>query len=326
VPVKVTTENGPIKVGDLITISSVPGVGMKSTKAGGIIGKALEDFDGAEGEVGKVMVFVNTSYSHGARANVLLEKAGLSPEAITPGIDVGRIVLAQLLIEKRNITASSAISEINTDRLMAGLEIISPRVITDTLVVNTIEPVANDVTMRFTDSGKLIIERVASSSLSVTFGNASSIAGEMVVSIDAIGNAFFAGALTSSSLTIGSREKPSGITFYDTATGNPFCTRVTNGLLATVAGSCMDLGVTAPTPAPAPAPAPSPSPTPEPSSPEETPPTDESVGDTSTTTPEEPPMVEEAPVPIEESLLPEEEPPVTEEAPPAVEEPTPIDI
>lgn len=38
-----TNENGPIKKGDLITSSSTPGVGMKATKPGLIIGIALED-------------------------------------------------------------------------------------------------------------------------------------------------------------------------------------------------------------------------------------------------------------------------------------------
>ncbi len=43
-PVKVCLENGPIKIGDYITSSSTPGVGMKATKAGKVIGVALEDY------------------------------------------------------------------------------------------------------------------------------------------------------------------------------------------------------------------------------------------------------------------------------------------
>jgi len=57
--VKVSTENGPIEPGDLLTSSSIPGVAMKATKAGPVIGKALEAFNGSQG---KVMVFVNLSY------------------------------------------------------------------------------------------------------------------------------------------------------------------------------------------------------------------------------------------------------------------------
>lgn len=47
VPVKVNLENGPIKAGDYLTSSSIPGQAMKSTKAGKVIGQALEDFDGS---------------------------------------------------------------------------------------------------------------------------------------------------------------------------------------------------------------------------------------------------------------------------------------
>jgi len=43
IPVKISLENGPIKAGDLLTSSSIPGVAMKATKTGPIVGKALED-------------------------------------------------------------------------------------------------------------------------------------------------------------------------------------------------------------------------------------------------------------------------------------------
>jgi len=61
VPVKVSTENGPIAVGDLITSSSTPGVGMRATRAGYVIGRAMTAFNG-NGE-GVVIVFVNTHYA-----------------------------------------------------------------------------------------------------------------------------------------------------------------------------------------------------------------------------------------------------------------------
>jgi hypothetical protein len=64
VPVKVSTENGPILPGDYLTQSSEPGVAMKATNPGIVVGKALESYDGlAEG---KVMAFVNLSYFPGA--------------------------------------------------------------------------------------------------------------------------------------------------------------------------------------------------------------------------------------------------------------------
>ncbi|MFC1623919.1 beta strand repeat-containing protein [Candidatus Omnitrophota bacterium] len=57
VPCKVTTENGPIYPGDLLTSSSKPGYAMKADqpKVGTIIGKAMEGLE--EGE-GTIMIFV----------------------------------------------------------------------------------------------------------------------------------------------------------------------------------------------------------------------------------------------------------------------------
>ena len=51
VPVKVSTENGPIAVGDLLVSSSVPGIAMKGDPAvsiGAVVGKAMEAVAGGE--------------------------------------------------------------------------------------------------------------------------------------------------------------------------------------------------------------------------------------------------------------------------------------
>lgn len=48
--VSVTTINGPIKTGDFITSSSLPGKGQKAVTSGYIIGVALSDFTEADGE------------------------------------------------------------------------------------------------------------------------------------------------------------------------------------------------------------------------------------------------------------------------------------
>ncbi len=49
VPIKLSTENGPIKKGDRITLSSIPGIGMKATASSRVVGIALEDYDGSYG-------------------------------------------------------------------------------------------------------------------------------------------------------------------------------------------------------------------------------------------------------------------------------------
>ncbi|MBI4033128.1 MAG: hypothetical protein HY377_01255 [Candidatus Blackburnbacteria bacterium] len=60
VPIKVTLENGPIQKGDYLTTSSTSGVGMKATRAGRVIGMALESF--ATDGIGEIIVFVNPHF------------------------------------------------------------------------------------------------------------------------------------------------------------------------------------------------------------------------------------------------------------------------
>ncbi len=61
VPVKVSTENGPIAVGDKIAPSAMPGLGALATTSGMTVGIALEPYAGAG--VGTIDMFVNTAYN-----------------------------------------------------------------------------------------------------------------------------------------------------------------------------------------------------------------------------------------------------------------------
>jgi len=60
VRVKVSTENGPIELGDYLTSSSVPGVAMKAAGAGKVIGMALESYNSEE--IGLIRVFVDLGW------------------------------------------------------------------------------------------------------------------------------------------------------------------------------------------------------------------------------------------------------------------------
>ena len=63
VVVKVNLENGQIKIGDLITTSSVAGVGMRATQAGRVVAMALENLNSVQdGSYQKILVFVNAHY------------------------------------------------------------------------------------------------------------------------------------------------------------------------------------------------------------------------------------------------------------------------
>jgi hypothetical protein len=241
VPVRVSAENGVIKPGDLLTSSSMPGVAMKATRAGEIIGQALTGYDGITGGGnGEAMVvaFIRTGNSIGSRLADLLPTGLIGSDANSPPSDtqfpgrsppdLGKQILAYLINEPGHPPEGTDLSEIFTDRLAAALEVISPRVLTNTLVTNSIEPVDTGIQVKLVEGGKFTI-------------NLGDATGPPFVSFDDIGNAFFAGALTAGSFEVGNPEKPSGMTFYDTATGKPYCTRVTNGNMATSEGKCSEV-------------------------------------------------------------------------------------
>jgi hypothetical protein len=60
---QVSSANGDINPGDLITASSVPGIGVKATTAGKIIGRAVGSYSNSDtNAVGKILVLVNVGY------------------------------------------------------------------------------------------------------------------------------------------------------------------------------------------------------------------------------------------------------------------------
>ena len=81
VPVKVTTANGPIAPGDLLTSSARPGVAMKATAPGPTIGMALEPFAGPLDEVGTILCFMSVGEGNVREAarELQLEQAVLKP-------------------------------------------------------------------------------------------------------------------------------------------------------------------------------------------------------------------------------------------------------
>ena len=81
VPVKVDTRFGDIRTGDLLAPSPLPGVAMKASKPGPIIGTALESFSGG---FGKVLVFVHLgSYTPPTDVQQVQEIASRTPDAKT---------------------------------------------------------------------------------------------------------------------------------------------------------------------------------------------------------------------------------------------------
>ncbi len=178
--VNVSTQNGSIKSGDYLTSSSIPGVAMKASKAGQIIGQALSSYSG-EG-IGQVNVLINISSYNGTSLADLpgLTEDGSVASVETPEFDIQ--LLSYFLQKKDHAALSDGISEILTDRLAAGLEIITPKITTQTIALDKIQAATGkDIGLTLSDEGQLIIKNSA---------------GGAGIRFDSKGNAFFAGTIT----------------------------------------------------------------------------------------------------------------------------------
>lgn len=96
--VRVTTANGAIAQGDIITTSEIPGVGQKATVNGFALGIAMEAFtSGDPEEIGEILVSINihpTSSFVGSRTNLVSTiRQALSSPVVAP-LDSLRYLLA----------------------------------------------------------------------------------------------------------------------------------------------------------------------------------------------------------------------------------------
>jgi fibronectin-binding autotransporter adhesin len=106
VPTRVSAENGAINIGDPITISSTPGVGMKALEPGYVVGIALESYDGTEPvegeEHGLITVYVRTAWFNGSGVESNNNVSGdyaesqLSNSVLTSNLDVAGYALVNV--------------------------------------------------------------------------------------------------------------------------------------------------------------------------------------------------------------------------------------
>ncbi len=184
VPLKVSNANGNIKAGDLLAPSSEPGVAMKATKAGQVVGQAMMDFEfvpNTDSERHAVIAaFVKKDVANGAKLTDLID--GLQTEGkVATTEDFSKFALGKLVTQKDALAGAVNLSEITTDRVTAGLEVITPKVTADAIEINTISSsTQNDIAIKLNKEGKL---QVLNSD------------GESKMSFDNNGNATFAGTL-----------------------------------------------------------------------------------------------------------------------------------
>jgi hypothetical protein len=132
VPVKVTNENGNIEPGDFLTSSATqPGYAMKATKAGPVIGQALQQFSDA---TGKVLVFVKATTYNGVaidqQISGLVFDYSVAPTAAVPTSSAQ--ILDELLAQLPSLNNSN-LSQVHADVVVAGAEVITPAVTSSVL-------------------------------------------------------------------------------------------------------------------------------------------------------------------------------------------------
>jgi len=207
VPVRVTLKNGEIKQGDHITTSSISGVGMKATKAGSIVGKAMDSLnetssltdcqDPATGQTekcGTILVFVDISWydpdvyltsAGGLQIEKVVqvgqEDLGLYELRDSEGNVIDRVGrFAELVVGNIRIGAATVVELVANRGRIDELEtsIISPLADSDLVIdLTNRQPTTDQPTSGF---GKLLVK---------------GIDGQEVASIDAEGNATFSGTL-----------------------------------------------------------------------------------------------------------------------------------
>lgn len=153
VPLKVSLENGPIKKGDYLTPSSTPGVAMKATKAGVIIGQAMTTYDDPALPA-YIVVFIKMDHGQGSKLSELIQDPSVASstaasmgtatslettdDSPAPAKTFQQQVLAYFNSNKALLEQKVDISEISADRISAGLEVITPTLYATTVATNSI--------------------------------------------------------------------------------------------------------------------------------------------------------------------------------------------
>lgn len=211
VPVKVTIQNGPIKKGDFITASDIPGAGTRATGTGVVVGRALEDYN--QDGIGKIFISIGNNwydpllsenlyqnytldYKSGSfqvtdTFNQIVDKLLVASRGVFGELTAGLITTKRLVVDSDSITiAGQSLKNYIIETVQeSGVsvqksDIVSPLAAVENIQTNIISPLAagSNISAGFEDS-KFIVR------------NSNSASGSAVASIDNQGNARFAGDL-----------------------------------------------------------------------------------------------------------------------------------
>ena len=156
VPLKVSTENGPIRAGDLITSGTLEGFGMKAVSPGPIVAKALQSFpagvtipcpsqsnsDITQADIicGEIMVFVNIGwYDPTPASEGLTEILNLVRKDLFTAKEILSVGISEVLSSFDTLIAGS----IRSDSIVSAV-IEAENIKTQNLSVGIISPLVED--------------------------------------------------------------------------------------------------------------------------------------------------------------------------------------
>lgn len=201
VPVKISTENGPVRIGDYLTASSIPGYAMRATQAGRALGRALESFDETKAVAcpsqglgnlpttlcGSVMMFVNLTDYFGMPVDVVMAEQtdnmngvdGLSSNSITtekngletpsnirlaisaPAKERQTLGYLMKLRDARSSGSTMPASELFTDRISASTSVTTPTLVADQIFARSIQAESIEGLSIWTDQLQSLSEKYA---------------------------------------------------------------------------------------------------------------------------------------------------------------------
>jgi hypothetical protein len=249
IPVRLSTENGPIAIGDRIVLSSIDGVGMKEdpTKPGTVVGVALEPFDGSVGlsngtievQTQRQVVGItcttstvqpNTKVQGGVDSEGAVSKPASGPTDVTTCTNqYGDVVPNPGVGQDATTPAGKAV------KLGQSLIFISLERTALTASGGSMNNMTSDLSLE--NNSLLNVKAIASASgkWSIDAG------GNLVVETIHAQKGYF-----DQNIEVGTPAKPTGITLYDSVTGLPYCMRMVAGAISSSQGVCSASAPTSP--------------------------------------------------------------------------------
>jgi signal peptidase I len=181
VPVKVSTANGTIKAGDLLTISDdMPGVAVKATTSGAVVARALESYNGPD--VGTLVAFVNISQYHAEGPQATAQFASVQAGSIsTDTLQAGTISAISLNVSgNATVNSLTVIGSATLGSLkVTGLTEVANILVNGHVITAGDTPVTEVMTALGPGAGVTIDGNDTAGTLTITTGSGGLTAGDL---------------------------------------------------------------------------------------------------------------------------------------------------